>query len=136
MRTLRYAVRGFMQGFIFMSALAGPLAAEEPKRPRLQPVRTISVRVMPEAAFFGREEHFRISTLTETSCTVQVDEASLRAQGEPLLMKAFRACLTAKPEAAGCRTVTFEDGSKARVRILKGGGWDQAGCDQSKVQGG
>lgn len=137
LRSIRHAVTGFAQGatFTLLAALAIPSAAwpaEPAKRP--QPIRSITVKVMPEEAFHGREEHYRITTLTATTCTVQVDAASLRAQGEPLLLKAFRACLSAKPERAGCRTLTLEDGSKARAVIGKDGTWDQAGCDQRKIK--
>lgn len=106
------------------------------KPPRVQPLRSVTVRVMPEEAFYGREEHFRITTLTPATCTVQVDAASLKAQGEPLLVQAFRACWQAKAERAGCRTLVLEDGSKVRAVVGSDGTWDKAGCDQGKVKGG
>jgi hypothetical protein len=123
---------------VVSAALAFPFAhpthAADAKPAAPKPLRSVTVRVMPEEAFYGREEHFHISTLTATTCTVQVDQASLRAQGEPLLLQAFRACWVAKPEPAGCRTLTLEDGNKVRAVVLAGGKWDKAGCDQGKVK--
>lgn len=137
--TIRHAVTGFCQGATITLALAiaipcaaWPAESDKPAAPK--PLRTVSVRIMPESAFFGREEHYRITSLSPTSCTVQVDQASLRAQGEPLLLAAFRACWTAKPEPKGCRTITLEDGSKVRAVVLAGGSWDKRGCDQGKVK--
>lgn len=118
--------------FLLTAPLFGAESAPKPAAPK--PLRSVTVRVMPESVFYGREEHFRVTSLSPTTCTVQVDQASLRAQGEPLLLKAFRACWTAKPESKGCRTLTMEDGSKVRAVVLAGGKWDKAGCDQGKVQ--
>lgn len=140
--TIRHAVTGFCQGATITLALAiaVPSAAwpADPK-PAPKPLRSVTLRVMPEAAFYGREEHFRVTSVTATSCTVQVDQASLRAQGEPLLLAAFRACWTAKPEPKGCRTITLEDGSKVRAIVSPAlpssylGSWSKDGCDQGKV---
>jgi hypothetical protein len=103
---------------------ASSVHAADSRPVRVQPVRSVTVKLMPAGTV---PEPWKISSLTERTCTVQVDEPARMPQ-------AFAACLSAKPERTGCRTLTFEDGSKARAAPLKGGSWDQTGCDQSKVK--
>lgn len=107
-----------------LSAAAVHAADKPPAKPRVQPLRSVTVRLMPPGTV---AEPWRITTNTVKGCSVQVDAPENMAS-------AFTACLSAKPEREGCRTLTLEDKTKVRAVILPNGSWDRTGCDQGKVK--
>lgn len=109
---------------VSLLAAASVHAADKPATPRVQQLRSVTVRLMPAGSVDGP---WRITTNTAKSCSVQVDAPENMAP-------AFAACMSAKPEREGCRTLTLEDKSKVRAVILPNGQWDKAGCDQSKIK--
>lgn len=109
---------------ILALSLASPVLAADVK-PRVQPLRTVTVKLMPAGAV---PAPWKISSLTERTCTVQTSDPKQ-------VQAAFLACLTAKPEREGCRTLPI-NGKRQRVFVNPDGTWTAAGCDQSKVKGG
>ena len=114
--------------FLALSIASSVHAADKPPaKPRVQPLRSVTVRLMPAGSVDGP---WKITTNAARSCSVQVDAPENMAP-------AFAACMSAKPEREGCQTVRYNAGKdRLRVVILPNGSWDRTGCDQSKVKAG
>lgn len=94
---LKFA-RSFTIGFLATSAVvmaASPLLVTARLNAHGKPIQSITVRVMPEAVFFGQDGSVYISHRSESSCVAWVDQAAVAGRkqaGKDVLRAAFEEC--------------------------------------------